>query len=134
MSPSAPEPEATSSSSKRTESAEAAAGAAAPAAPKAPQQQQSSETRAAAAADEDDPTNCPICAYVEQGPCANEHVSWRLCKGAAKREGPEVDWVDKCSTEASVAHLGFVHTLTASRVPLCIAAFVLFHCRAVAFP
>jgi hypothetical protein len=58
---------------------------------------------APAAADEDDPSNCPICRYIEEGPCSTGHVDWRLCKGAARREGPGVDWVERCSGQVSAA-------------------------------
>lgn len=58
-------------------------------------------TAAAAHGDEDDPTNCPICRYIEEGPCAEEHIAWRICKSAAKKEGVDVDWVERCTAEVS---------------------------------
>lgn len=59
-----------------------------------------SASAAADAADEDDPSNCPICAYIESGPCADPHVGWRLCKRDAKAEpGGGGDWVERCEAQ-----------------------------------
>jgi hypothetical protein len=49
--------------------------------------------------DEDDPSNCPICAYIESGPCSGGHVGWRECKSASRREDPGGDWVERCQGE-----------------------------------
>ncbi|GBG00423.1 hypothetical protein Rsub_13166 [Raphidocelis subcapitata] len=87
-----------------SEGAPSTSGAAAP-----PAQAQAAAAAAAAAAgggqpqkpdpDEDDPSNCPICAYIESGPCSGEHVGWRECKSAAKQEDPGGDWVERCTGE-----------------------------------
>lgn len=89
---------AAADSSDTTARENAAAGTAATApAPDAA----ASASAAADAADEDDPSNCPICAYIESGPCADPHVGWRLCKRDAKAEpgGGGGDWVERCEAQ-----------------------------------
>jgi hypothetical protein len=94
----APEPASSTSTS-------ASPAAAAPPTPQQPNQHSQ--------VDEDDPQNCPICRYIEEGPCADEHVGWRVCKGGARREDPDGDWVDRCSGQVGllVAPLRLLHLL-----------------------
>ena len=91
----------------------AAATAATAAAPAADAATAASASAAADAADEDDPSNCPICAYIESGPCADPHVGWRLCKRDAKAEpgGGGGDWVERCEAQVCV----LVHEAAAAR-------------------
>ncbi|GFH24932.1 GCK domain-containing protein [Haematococcus lacustris] len=37
---------------------------------------------------------CPICAYIEAGPCKQEHQDWTSCRDQAKVEGK--DHLDVC--------------------------------------
>ncbi|KAJ9516058.1 hypothetical protein QJQ45_024490 [Haematococcus lacustris] len=37
---------------------------------------------------------CPICAYIEAGPCKQEHQDWTSCREQAKVEGK--DHLDVC--------------------------------------
>lgn len=57
--------------------------------------------------------DCPICQYIEAGPCSSQHVGWRVCKADAKKggggeggnDGGEAstsggeDWVERCQAD-----------------------------------
>lgn len=102
------------------------AGAAAASTAAEPSPPQAASASAAApddADDEDGPEKCPICVYIEEGPCASQHVEWRHCKRDAKRSQAE-DWVEVCQSQvrAPRASAGEIPVRTGSKPSACVHA------------
>lgn len=68
----------------------------APSAPTAPQPAEEVAAAAGDAATSDVSTpGCPICEFIEAGPCGGQHKVWVSCRGEAKEQGE--DFVQSCA-------------------------------------
>lgn len=48
------------------------------------------------------PAECPICRFIEAGPCGGEHRTWFTCRADAKETGE--DFVQRCATDVRSRH------------------------------
>jgi hypothetical protein len=48
---------------------------------------------------EDGKQGCPLCAFIEAGPCKSEHIAWVDCREKSKEQGQ--DFVAECQNYVS---------------------------------